>query len=650
VQTVPQFSEVRFVMTPPAYSGLPPVQGILPVSGVAALRDSTLRIILRSNRPLSAGRLDVITDEPQTVHLTAQSDPHEVAGEFQISQAGRIDLQMTDLEGQPSYETRSIPIRLLQDQHPIVRLTQPRAVSFATPTALLPVTVAAEDDYGLSRAQLYRSLNDSRSRPANAELESAGQRRLQWTSNLPLADYGVQPGDEIKLFARAEDNDPYSPAAPIGKGSECPIVTVRIISQEEFDQLQRERIGMQNLTAKYDQARRRLEKLIDQMDKLEQSLEKQPADSPLSDKLREELAQLANELSVQSEEIQKLADQKLPLDLDKHLNPKLAEMAKQLKELSDQLNQQSEPPPGTPADTREALQKQLEQLRELNQQHRQEVTEPLEWLKQSLAMKQNEPAFVRLVQRQRDLADRLSSLKTQSGQDDPAAKARMRSFEEEQRRNQMELAGILQQVEEDAHRLPEDERLEKLRRSALEFVEAVRSSPADQQMGDAEQSLAKFDGAQGHQSALDAAKTLEQFLSQCQGMGEEAGNCLPSFAPGSSLASALSSTLQQLSPSTGMVGQGAGGGYSSQMSTMDNVGLYGSMPLLGGNGLQDENNPTSGPGLAESAFGTGSNADGNGFQTQQANPAYGGADWGVPARYRRQSGRYLQKLADELDE
>ena len=41
---------------------------------------------------------------------------------------------------------------------------------------------------------------------------------------------------------------------------------------------------------------------------------------------------------------------------------------------------------------------------------------------------------------------------------------------------------------------------------------------------------------------------------------------------------------------------------------------------------------------------------GNGFETRQTNPAFGGGEWGVPAQYRRQAGRYLQRLAEELGE
>ena len=49
---------------------------------------------------------------------------------------------------------------------------------------------------------------------------------------LPLSEYGLSPGDVVKLFARVADNDPAGP-----KGSESPVVTVKIISEEQMQQM-----------------------------------------------------------------------------------------------------------------------------------------------------------------------------------------------------------------------------------------------------------------------------------------------------------------------------------------------------------------------------------------------------------------------------
>ena len=118
---------------------------------------------------------------------------------------------------------------MLADERPFIRITQPQKNSLATPTAALPVILSAEDDCGISRLQLYRSLNDSRPLPVDLPQPVHQRRRVDESVRLPLDRYGLEPGDVIKLFGRVEDNDPAG-----AKGAESPIVTVRIVSQEEF--------------------------------------------------------------------------------------------------------------------------------------------------------------------------------------------------------------------------------------------------------------------------------------------------------------------------------------------------------------------------------------------------------------------------------
>jgi len=112
-------------------------------------------------------------------------------------------------------------------QRPFVRVTQPEKTSLATPTALLPVTLSAEDDCGISRLQLFRSLNDSRPLASDLPLPARLSRRpdgsvyVEQTVSLPLGRYGLEPGDVIKLFGRVEDNDPAGAKGAESRWSRC---------------------------------------------------------------------------------------------------------------------------------------------------------------------------------------------------------------------------------------------------------------------------------------------------------------------------------------------------------------------------------------------------------------------------------------------
>ena len=660
VITVPEIRDVNVEITAPLYTGLSVYRGPVPPQGIEGLPGTEVRLTVGSNRPLSSGDLSYVREGGTAGSLlSVGSDPHEVEGLFLIDDTGRIEIQITDEAGQPSTESYSIPIRQLTDHSPMVRMMQPRATSFATPTATLPVAVSAEDDYGLRRCQLYRSLNNSRFLPTDLELPEGTPRRLQSGTMLPLAEYELQPGDEIRLFARVEDNDPNGPDAPIGKGSESNVVSVRIISQEDFDRVQRQKDGLKTMMNRYQQAQRRLENLADQMQQLKDQLAKEPQDSKLADQLREQMQQVADQMKKEADAIQKLGEKPLPLELDKELSPQLKKMAEQLRQMSDQISQTAQQPNATSKEALEQMQKQLDAMRKEQQRHQKEAMEPLEHLAQVLPLKQAEGEFTQLVQRQRQLADRLQSLKNQNAEDDPAMRARMRELEEEQHRIREQLSDLLDRIEEKAASLPDDPALEELRQTSMEFAKAVRESQAGSEMASAEGSLTEFDGTSGHAHADKAATLLEQFLSQCKGMGQCAGNCPPKFRPG--LGQCLSETLSQLAPGmkpgtgTNMGGAGMGmagsGGYSSQMSTMNNVGMYGGMPQFDpSNTSMGESNSDNVGGVYSDPFAQGQDGADAGFTASQTNPAFGGADWGVPIQYRRQAGRYLQGLAEDLEE
>ncbi|MEZ6128099.1 MAG: hypothetical protein R3C59_05430 [Planctomycetaceae bacterium] len=444
-----------------------------------------------------------------------------------------------------------------------------------------------------------------------------------------------------------------------GQGAESSIVSVRIISQEDFDRIQRQKEGMKTMQNRYQQAQRRLEKPADEMEKLKEQLEAAPQDSELAEELRQEMQQVAEEMQKEADAIQKLGETPLPLELDQELAPQLKEMADKLREMSEQISRTAQQPNATNQEAFEQIQKQLDAMKKEQQRHQEEAMQPLEQLAQVLPLKQAESEFTQLAMKQRELADRLQSLKGQNANSDPQIRARMRELEEEQHRNREQLNDLLDRIEEHANSLPDAPELEELRSTALEFAKAVRECEAGGEMANAEGSLTEFDGTSGHAHADKAATLLEQFLSQCNGMGEAAGNCLPKFNPG--LGQCMSNTLQQLSPGmkpgTGVkqggmgLGMAGSGGYSSQMSTMNNVGLYGGEPQFDpANSSMGESNSDNIGGVYTDPFADGQNSGGSGFEAHQTNPAYGGADWGVPIQYRRQAGQYLQRLAEDLEE
>jgi polyhydroxyalkanoate synthesis regulator protein len=664
VITVPQFEAVTFRVEPPAYTRLPATEGPLPESGLAGLTGTRVQIVARSNRPLSGGSLAYVLadDRRESALVPTDTASDTAAGSFTITGTGRIELQLLDVSGQRSAETWSTPVTRLVDERPFVRLVEPRAVSFATPTAIIPVVVAAEDDYGISRLQLFRSLNDSRSLPMELPVSSSSARQVYQVVHLPLVEYGLEPGDEIKLFARVEDNDPLgmgddNASGVGGKGAESAVSVIRIISQEEFDKFRRNRDGMQALMAKYQEARLRAESLAEEIDRLEKQLQDSPGDERADDALRRELQELAQRMQQEAEALRKLQQDLQPFTLDKELTKELEQMEESLRRLSKQSADLAQNQEALHDEIRKNLAQMKQQLRQDRERLEQEAIKPLEMVAALARVKQDESRFVELYRRQRDLADRLASFKGLDQKDDPALKARMRDLEAEQRAIRAELDSLLNDIEEHVALLPDDESLDELRETALKFVKDVRESGAAEAMAEAETALQEFAGTRGHAEAEKAADILEKFLSQCKSMGEGTGQACRRFSPG--LGNSMAQTLQELMMNSGSregqgQGMGAGGaygGYSARRSTMDNVGLYGNLPLMDsaaasrqGSSRQDAKGlMRAGPG------GQPLSPEDASHQAEGAFRAAGSSSAAVPPRYRRQVGRYFQRLADELD-
>jgi hypothetical protein len=277
---------------------------------------------------------------------------------------------------------------------------------------------------------------------------------------------------------------------------------------------------------------------------------------------------------------------------------------------------------------------------------------------------EDEAKFLAVYRRQRDLEQRMASLRKSDRAADPAIKARMRDLETEQRGLREALRDLLDDIEAHAAALPESKDLEPLRETALKFATDVRASGAADSMASAEASLAEFAGAKSHASAKEAADILEKFLSRCNGGGSMASackNCLPKFQP--KLSSCMGSTLDQLLANAGMGsagggdGQGAGGqpgtspgsrdGYSMAANTLKNVGLYGNLPTSQASSGRGSGNRQSGDGRrfavapgAEQSTRVASNAGSDPKTTSDA-------EGQVPPTYRRRVAEYFRRIADE---
>ncbi|MCA9138491.1 MAG: hypothetical protein KDB00_17085 [Planctomycetales bacterium] len=687
VRMTPEIKSVRCVITPPQYTKQSPYEGPIPDHGFQGLVGTKVEIELTSNRPLKHGTLSLeFQDKKESVELQVDSGESSdnsteslqtVRGGFTLSQNGHFHLSLTDIDGTASNDFIEGAITLLTDQKPVIRLLQPKAISLATPNIPLPIVIAAEDDFGLTRLELFRGLNQSPEIAAPIELED-DSANLKISTSLPLSAYGLEPGDEITIFARVEDNDPAG-----AKGAESPVATVRIISPQQLAELELSRRGMEAVLSKQRQAQRQMEQLQEQLNeakkKLEEALEAQQAadqsnkagspdasekQSAADQAMQEAAKQLASaqkSMEETADAMRQSAAMELPVDIDKGMNEQLSEMADKLQKMAQrmsELQEKMESGQKLSAEEQEELKDLMQQLDEMKQQHQDSAMNPTERMSKILPLAADQQRFTQLARRQRSLADRLDALQS-SDLSSPETKRRADELRREEQQLQVALSQLLEDIESHVKQLPDDPELDKLRQTATDFVDDVRASQADPAMTETQKELLGDQPVPASQQATKAAEILESFLSQCDSMGGQAcKNCEASFNPsagGAKPGNSISQLLKQMGlgegqsgmkPGPGM-GMAPGDGYSMPQNTPDNIGVYGGLPIQESKPSRG-NGPQTDGGVA--TYDQGGTANGTSGGNAAAADAAARGDSGavVPGVYQKQVSDYFRGLAEEL--
>ena len=234
----------RFVtrVEPPAYTGLPVVTEERAAGHIEGLVGSRAVIDVQSNIPLHEVVLHRDDTSPQPVSLS--SDGRNFRIELTIDRPGRnvYWFDLTDEYGLVAPRPTRYEVRGRPDQPPTVRVRQPPVELTATPTAKLPLEMAADDDLGLSeislrwsRSNLSTSADAASALPEVRKLWTQPEGESQGPTLQASADaawdlttLAVQPGTSIAYLIEAADNrEPESQTAVSRQRK------VRIISPEE---------------------------------------------------------------------------------------------------------------------------------------------------------------------------------------------------------------------------------------------------------------------------------------------------------------------------------------------------------------------------------------------------------------------------------
>ena len=218
---------------------------------------------------------------------------------------------------------------------------------------------------------------------------------------------------------------------------------------------------------------------------------------------------------------------KFPIDVDRDLEERIAEMQEQVREIAKEMRELIRKVDRFEI-TNEELEEKLKELREklhgVREEFDKDVMQPMDELAKLFPLLILQEQFSQIVLRQRNLSDRLKSLADQEEVEDVATKRRMRDLAEEQGSLEDALDEVLLDIEQEALSLPIGEEYVELRDSSIKFSADVLASGALEQQEQAETALNELSGPMGFvmrrrlrrfwSRLLNKHKTLKNKLSR----------------------------------------------------------------------------------------------------------------------------------------
>ncbi|MDD5349326.1 MAG: hypothetical protein PHQ12_03860 [Chthoniobacteraceae bacterium] len=566
----PRVAQAALTITPPAYTGLPRQSGPAGKAPVTGIAGSTATLTIESNRPLRDGALVIRPPEElggETLVQAAKTGPRTVAFTWTMAANADLDVTISDLRGTPNGEPFRLVQRVTPDQPPQATITEPGVYALATPDSTLTLAGYAEDDIGLARADLVRTVVGYRDRAKRLGPDAPG-RHLEFSTPLDMKTLGVVPGQTLEFYLEATDTNPTL----MGIGTSA-VVRVEIISTDNYAQMIRDRTTIEEFAGRYNMLTDRLEALRKALDKLQEN-----AYSATEAEKERQLGKAREEARKTRELFQKMGKDFPAFDAEKSLGKTAAEIGEKIAGVEKGLENLSASDPKLGEIARDLRAELGGPERQMDEQKRsaQEIAAV------SRVM-ENVAAFQKIVLQQTEL-ERQMNRAAQSGRSED--KEMLRSLGERQAQIREALQQSAANLGREAAALPRG--YEALKETAADFLNKLEAKKIPGEMAGGEDAARNQNAREAAQKAASALEKLRQLLSECKGMGGMCQGQLTFNVP-----NPLSQTLQQMLQSLLARASGNGSGNGTTGAAGWGAGTGESGGTMGGN--SPLNTPVYGP-------------------------------------------------------
>ncbi len=312
----PQVAELQYRLFSPKYSRLPMVLSGDNIGDVEALPGSRLEMTIRSSKQLAQSWLSFLrsgADSSSIDSIALSASGQTCTGNFTIMREGSYRIHLRDSDGHENRDPINYHVRLIADNHPLVRIAYPTEDVVLGDDVRLPLLVEADDDYGISRIDLAYSVMGQDSVVKTVPLDFSPHNTQAVTADYiwDLSEMPLFPGDVLEYWAIAWDNDRVS--GPKRSESERRLVRLPSIEEIVADIEQSEEAGIEQAERTLEDARELKEKIAE----IVEELRRNPDLDWEKQREMEEALQHQAELERQIEELSQRIDELID-KLEKH--------------------------------------------------------------------------------------------------------------------------------------------------------------------------------------------------------------------------------------------------------------------------------------------------------------------------------------------
>jgi len=499
----PKVSGAMVTVQPPAYTGRSKETFPLESGEIKALEGSTITLEVQSNRPLSGGVLSVkpLSDTGDVLPKEVQSDGvsgQRVSFTWVAHTSSQISATIKDVRSTPSEKPLKVKIKVIPDQAPVVDLSSPELRVLATPRTELPFVALVEDDHGLAKVSMVRSLLGFRDR-SRTLADSLVKKNFNFKEPLKLEEIGVEVGQILEFYLEAMDRNP----SLLGQGV-SDVVRVKIISEEDYAERLRSKVQLDVFTARYRALSDAIKQAQDALKKLDEA-----ADIGDADAFKKEMKNAASAHAKAKQLAEKMAKGFQAFAMEKRLGDAATEAAQKLA-ANEQGIGKLDLSSGESA-TRRAIAEMQNRLGGV-QKKSEQVQADAEVVKKVGRVMEMAARFKKIHRTQKSLVERMGTIAKEVSKGDTTNAAQLPNLGRQEKRNRQALLDLAKELKKRSAALPPG--FEQMQQDTKEFLDTLEELDIQEPMQASTDFANKGKSVDASANALLALSLMDQLVNK----------------------------------------------------------------------------------------------------------------------------------------